>query len=40
MYDKDYIEKCKRLEDILIEYWNILSYELQNKITKINEDYE
>ena len=40
MYDEDYREKCKRLESILDEYWSVLSYELQAKIKKINEDYE
>jgi len=40
MYDEDYRDKCKRLDNVLREYWDVLSYELQDIITKINEDYE
>ena len=39
MYDEEYAEKCKRLDNIIDEYWSILSYELQDKIKKIREDY-
>jgi hypothetical protein len=39
MYDEDYREKCKRLEDIIREHWDYLSYELQGKIKELNEEY-
>lgn len=40
MYDSDYADKLERLENVIREYWDYLSYELQNKITAINKEYE
>ena len=40
MYDDEYREKCKRLEDIIDDYWEYFGADFQAKVTKINEDYE
>ena len=33
------IEKLEKLESILIEHYDVLSYELKEKLTKLNDEY-